>query len=149
MLICCMYIMWLKQFKVWRVPAVIGSIVVAGALTWCVLLHSILDLKITQMNMPHSLIQECCAKDGSTVDRNTITRWFKKFCLACKNLNDQAKSGRPKTIDSGAFLQVIEVNLASRTQKVESKVGILQSSVFYHLQDLSKSIKSCWIVSHY
>ena len=34
----------------------------------------------------------CCAKGNGTVDHNTITRWFKKFCLACKNLDNQAVS---------------------------------------------------------
>ena len=36
----------------------VGSIVVVGALTCCALLHSICDLKATQMNVPHSLIQK-------------------------------------------------------------------------------------------
>ena len=36
--------------------AVIGSIVVAGALSRCALVHSVCDLKATQMNMQRSLI---------------------------------------------------------------------------------------------
>ncbi len=36
----------------------VGSIVVVGALTCCALLHSMCDLKVTQMNMQHNLIQE-------------------------------------------------------------------------------------------
>ena len=27
---------------------------------------------------------------------STITRWFKKFCSGCKNLNNQARLGSPK-----------------------------------------------------
>ena len=29
------YIIWLKQFKVWKVPVALGSMVVVGALTRC------------------------------------------------------------------------------------------------------------------
>ena len=38
----------------------------------------------------------CCAKGESTVDHSAITRRFKKFDLGCKNLNNPARSGRPK-----------------------------------------------------
>ena len=36
-------------------------------------------------------------KGKGAVDKNTIIRWFKKFCSDCKNLDDQVWSGRPKT----------------------------------------------------
>ena len=84
------------------------------------LLH---DLKAVQTNMQCSLIQEfmlyifelghsttkatkniCRAKCEGAVDHSTVTRWFKKFCLGCKNLNDQARSSRPKTMDSKVTL---------------------------------------------
>ena len=43
----------------------------------------------------------CCVKgEEGLVDHNTKTRWFKKFLLSCKNLDDQARSARPKTMDS-------------------------------------------------
>ena len=42
----------------------------------------------------------CFVKSGGTFDYNKVTRWLKKFSLGCKNLNDQARSGRPKTVDS-------------------------------------------------
>ena len=50
--------MWLMQFKLWKVPTLVGSIMVVGVLTRSALLHSMCDLKTTQMNMHHSLIQE-------------------------------------------------------------------------------------------
>ena len=87
-LICCMYIMWPKQFKYWKAPSVDGSIVVV-----CALLCTMYDLKAAQMNMQHCLIQKfmlykfdldhnvteatkniCCAKGESTVDPSTVTR---------------------------------------------------------------------------
>ena len=46
---------WVKSFelfwfKQWKMPAVVGSIVVVGALTCCASLHSMSDLKVAQMN---------------------------------------------------------------------------------------------------
>ena len=43
----------------------------------------------------------CCVK--GTVDYNPVIRWWKK-------LDDQAKSGRPKTVDSEAVLRAREAN---------------------------------------
>ena len=34
---------WLKQFKLWYLPAVVSSTVVVGVLTYCVLFHSVYD----------------------------------------------------------------------------------------------------------
>ena len=35
-------------------------------------------------------------KEEGTVDRSSVTRWLKEFCSSCKNVNSQARSGRPK-----------------------------------------------------
>ena len=69
-------------------------------------------------------------------------RWFKKFYSGCKNLDDQASSGKPKTMDSKAMLQL------SSTQRVSGELSISQSSIVSHLHDLDKSISSCQIVPH-
>ena len=53
----------------------------------------------------------CCVKDKNAVDYSRVTRWFKKFHLGCKNLDDHAKSGGPKTKDSKTVLEIIETNL--------------------------------------
>ena len=42
----------------------------------------------------------CCVKNEGTFDHNTIISWVKKFHSGCYNLDDQARSGRPKTVDS-------------------------------------------------
>ena len=55
-------------------------------------------------------IRICCAKNKGTVDRSTVTRWLKKFRSGCKNLDDQAISGRPKLVDSEAIFQIIVAN---------------------------------------
>ena len=36
-------------------------------------------------------------KVKNVVDNSTVNRWFNKFCSSCKNLDDQARSGKPKT----------------------------------------------------
>ena len=100
---------------------------VVGALIHCALVHSVCDLKATHMKMRHSLIQElmlykfklshntrdaikniCCVKGEGVAEYSTITRKFKEFYLYCKNLDNQARSDRPKTVDSNAMLQAIE-----------------------------------------
>ena len=42
-----------------------------------------------------------CVKGEDAVD-HTVTKWFKKFCSGCKNLNDLSRPGRPKTMNSEA-----------------------------------------------
>ena len=38
-----------KEFKPWKEPAVVGSIAVFGALTYCVFLHFMYDLKVAHL----------------------------------------------------------------------------------------------------
>ena len=42
------------------------------------------------------------------VGHSTVTKWFKKFYFGCKNFDDLARSGRPKSVDFKAELQTIE-----------------------------------------
>ena len=154
-----MYIPWPKQFKPWKVPTVVGSIVVVGVFTCCTLLHSLCALEATQMNIQHCLIWEfyefelghniaeatkniCCVKSEDAVNHSTVTRCFKKFCPSCKNLSNQARSGKPKSVDSNAVLQAIEANLASSSWRVSGKLDTSQSSVVCHLHDFSKNIQN-------
>ena len=57
----------------------------------------------------------CCAKGEGLVDHCTVTRWLKKFCLGCKNLDNQVRSGRSKTVYFKAMLKAIEANSVSLT----------------------------------
>ena len=66
----------------------------------------------------------CCVKDEGTVDYNTVTKWMKKFCSVQRNLNNQATSDRPKTMDSEAILQAIEGNPTSNTWRVSGNFSI-------------------------
>ena len=47
-------------------------------------------------------------KGPGAIDHSTITRWLKKFRWGCKNLNDQAILGQPKTVDFEVVLEAIE-----------------------------------------
>ena len=71
-----------------------------------------------EFELGHNVEEEtkniCCMKDKDTVDHSAVTRWLKN-CLCCKKLDNQAKSGRPKTVDSEAILQAIEANPMSNT----------------------------------
>ena len=64
------------------------------------------------------------------------------------NIDDQGRSGWPKTEYSEALLQTIGENPMDSTQWVSGKLGISQSSVFHHLHDLDKNIQNCQIVPH-
>ena len=79
------------------------------------------DLKVTQINVLYlyelgynitEAPKNICHKKDE-VGRSTVTIWFKKFCIGCKNVYDEAMSGRPKSMDFETVLQVIEANLES------------------------------------
>ena len=135
--------MWLKLFKLWKVPAMVGSVVLVNALTHCALLHSVCDLKAAQMKVLSCLIQDfmlyefrldyktaeatkniCCVKSDGTVDHSMVTRLFKNFLLGCKNFDNQARSGRPKSVDCEAILQAIETNLVNSSTQRISGIGL-------------------------
>ena len=68
------------------------------------------ELLLYKLELGHNATE--ATKKGAT----TVTIWFKIFYLSCKNFNNQAKSGRPKTVEPKVMLQVIEVTLLSSTQ---------------------------------
>ena len=145
----------------------VDSIIVVCAKTHCALLHTVCNLKAVHVNMQFKRIQEfilytfklghngakvtksiCWAKDEGTADHSTVTSWFKKICSGYKNLNNQLRSGRPKTIDSKAMLQIIDANPTNKTWRVSGEHSISQSSVVCDLHDVGKNIQSYWIVPH-
>ena len=87
----------------------VDDIMVVGVLTCCTLYYSkaaqmnvqCRELKFYKFEMGHNTTETtknlCCMKDEGAVDHSTITRYFKKFYWSCKNLDDQARSDRPKT----------------------------------------------------
>ena len=55
------------------------------------------ELMLYEIEMGHNDAEVtkniCCAKGEGAVDHSQVTRWFKKFCLCCKNLGDLTRSG--------------------------------------------------------
>ena len=72
--------------------------------------------------------QKTFVKGEGPVDQYAVTRWFMEFHLGCKNLDDQAKSGRPETINSKAVFQATEANPVSSIQWVSGKLSISLSA---------------------
>ena len=68
------------------------------------------------------------------------------FWSVCKNLDDQARSGKHKTVNSEAVLQTIDANPARSNWRVSGELGLSQSNAVHHLYDLDKSIQNGWIV---
>ena len=73
------------------------------------MVHSMCDLKVTQMNLQHGQIMEfmfyefelnqvtqniCCVKGKGTVDHSRETRRLQIFCLGGTNFDDLVTSGR-------------------------------------------------------
>ena len=84
---------------------------------------------VYEIKLGHNIVETtkniCCAKGEGAVDHSIVSRWFKKFCSDCKNLNNQTKSGTFKTMDSKTVHQAIGTN--------QSELGILQTNVGLHL----------------
>ena len=67
------------------------------------------------LNTKETTQNVCCEEGEGAIDHSTVTRKFKNICSGYKTLDDQAKSGRPKTVESKAMLQAIEANPMSCT----------------------------------
>ena len=91
-------------------------------LFWDLMLYKF-ELGYKDVNATNNI---CCVKGEGAVDHRTETRRFKRFSLGCKYLNDQAKSGRYKTLDCKSVVQAKEVNLESSTLRVSGELGISQ-----------------------
>ena len=101
------------------------------------------ELMFYKFKLDHNAVEAtkdiCCAKVEDTVDHCIVTRWFKKFCLGCKNV-DQVRSGLTKTVDSKAVLLAIEASLVSSSWRVSGEFSILLSSVVCYLHHLGCQI---------
>ena len=89
----------------------------------------------------------CCLKGESELDYSIVTRWLKKFLLCCKDTDDQARSGRPKSVDSDAILKAVEANPVSVIWRVSGEISIVQFDVVRQLHDLGKNIRCCRKIS--
>ena len=93
--------------------------------------------------------KKICQVEGErTVSVCTAQKWFKRFNEGHTNLNDEPRSGRPKTVDSEALLNAVEATPSTSIRRLSAELCIPQTSVFRHLHVLGKINKSCREVPH-
>ena len=109
-------------------------------------------LIIYEFELGHNTIEVTkkiyCVKGESTLYHNTVTRSFKKFQSGCKNLDNQARPDRPKTLVSKAVLQTIETKQVSNTWSVSvssASDNPVWFVTFMILAETSGAAKSCYI----
>ena len=90
--------------------------------------HLIREFMLYELELSHNATKVaksiCCEKGEHEVDQDTFTICLKKFRLGCKNLDDQERSGRPKTAGLKAVSQTIDANQVSNTWRVSGELGI-------------------------
>ena len=92
------------------------------------------------------------ALSEGTPDQNTVTRWLVKFHTSCKNVDDQTRSARHKTVDSEDVIQATEASLVSTTQRVS--IGLAYHSlvwlaIFTTLANASEAEELCLTLEKY
>ena len=107
---------------------------------------------LNKFKLGHNAVEEtkniCCTKGKGTIDQSTVTEWLMKFHSGCKNLDDQSRSNKPKSMNAEVMLQTIDAKPASSTWRVSGELVISQSSVVRHLHDFGKIIPSYGTVPH-
>ena len=92
----------------------------------------------------------CCTKGENLLDHSTLTRGFKTFPSGCMSLNDNSRSGKPKTVDSEVMLRDIEANLASSIRRVSGNLGVQCHFVtFTNSEEASRAVKFCPTLQKY
>ena len=74
-----------------------------------------------------------------------LCKWLKKFRSACINLNDQGRSGTPKSVDSLAVLQAIDANLVSSALKVSIRRGWHRTALFGCSTSRAAKLQNFWL----
>ena len=70
----------------------------------------------------------CFTKCESTVHHRTLNRWFKKFCLGCKNIDDQT------TMESAIYKKITHMLTIRKTYEI---MVILQLLYEIEFEDLT------------
>jgi transposase len=93
--------------------------------------------------------QKICQVEGEGVlSVHTTRKWFKKFNDGDTSLEDEPRSGRPVTVDSGALLERVEANPATSTRRLLAETGASKSTVHRKLIELGKVNRRCRVVPH-
>ena len=118
---------WVKSFTILRLVPVCGAYI-----PWPMMF----ELGMNAVEATETFIVR---KVEGAIDHSSVTRWFKKFFSRCKNLDNQSKSVRPKTVDSETVGQIIEAFEVSYTERISGKHGITHSGVVCRLYDHEKA----------
>ena len=87
------------------------------------------------------------AKGDGAVDHSLVSSLFNIFRLDYKNLNDQARSGRPKTIDTEDLLKAMEANPACSIWWLSRHFIVQYSLSFSRFRQKHTELSSC--TTHY
>ena len=104
--------------------------------SWCA--DCVCDLKAAQ-KVQNSLIQEIkfnkfkSGHNAVEVGHHTVTRWSKKFCSGCLNLNDQMRSGELKPL----------------IPRLCSKPNLVNNTFSWHLRRMSLGTRQLPLFNHY
>ena len=105
-----------------------------------------------EFELPHKAAETtkniCCTKYNGTVDHSRVTNQLKKFCSWCNNLDDQARPGRSKTVDSESVFQAIEAKPVNRIQSVR-RARPLGFIIFTTSVNLFEAAELCLMLSKY
>lgn len=88
----------------------------------------------------------CTAFGDDVVSDRTAQKWFKKFSSGDFNLNDEARSGRPKIINNEDLQQVVEANSSTTCLELAERFNVSDETIRLHLHQLGKTWKlSKWV----
>ena len=118
---CGAYISRPKHFNQWKARAVVGSIVINGALTRYAFFYSVYNLSpISQLQVIKNI---CHSKGENIISSRIVTRLCKKIRTGCKNIDAQARPGRSKIVNSRMCSNTyIEANPTSNIRHLQGFV---------------------------
>jgi [histone H3]-lysine36 N-dimethyltransferase SETMAR len=88
----------------------------------------------------------CTAFGEDAVTSRTAQRWFKKFALGDQSLEDNARSGRPSSLDIDELRTVIETNSNLTCQMLAEEFQVSDETIRIHLHKIGKKWKlSTWV----
>jgi len=99
----------------------------------------------------HSSLMEVCGVE--TVDRSTISRWAQRFHEGRLSIDNDPKSGQPRTSTDDQsvehVLQILEVDRRMTREEIAHCAGILRASAYRILTEhLHKCRIAAWWVSY-
>lgn len=100
------------------------------------------------INAKEAATKICDIEGKDIVSIRTAQKWFKKFNEGHTNLEDESRSGRPRTVDTKAILEAVENNPSTSSRVLSHELDIPQTSIVRHLHEIGKVSRSCREVPH-